>query len=280
VATLKMPSCDSRSSLLLPLSCLRDKQVIERFFSPQADLHVYSIGDLDDFFWPDTTWYALTIDHASVAIALLYTGQTLPTLLAFSEQPARMSELLELMLPLLPPRFYAHFSPGLEQIVQDRYELLSHGEHYKMALKTLSALQGMDCAPVIRLSTSDLQDITQLYTQSYPGNWFDPRMLATNQYFGIRQDDELVSIAGVHVYSEAYRVAALGNITTHPSWRNKGYGALVTARLCQSLSEHVDHIGLNVKADNRQAIACYQKLGFEIIASYGEFMAQEKDTSS
>jgi GNAT superfamily N-acetyltransferase len=231
---------------------------------------------LDDFFWPYTTWYALTIDQAPVAIALLYTGQALPTLLALSEPPAHMSELLESILHLMPQDFYAHFSPGLEHIFQDRYELLSHGEHYKMALQDLSTIKGMDCAEVIRLSASDLHDITQLYTQSYPGNWFDSRMLATQQYFGIRQDNALVSIAGIHVYSETYRVAALGNITTHPAWRNKGLGALVTARLCQSLSENVDHIGLNVKADNQPAIACYQKLGFKIIASYGEFMVHIK----
>lgn len=256
----------------MPTVCLRDKHVIERFFRNQAELHVYSLGDLDDFFWPFTTWYALTVDQAPVAIALLYTGQALPTLLALSEPPARMSELLESILCLLPQDLYAHLSPSLEHIFQDRYELLSHGKHYKMALKDPSTIKGMDCAEVIRLSTFDLHDITQLYAQSYPGNWFDPRMLATQQYFGIRQDNALVSIAGIHVYSETYRVAALGNITTHPAWRNKGLGTLVTARLCQSLSEKVDHIGLNVKADNRQAIACYQKLGFEIIASYGEFM--------
>lgn len=143
----------------MPLSCLRDKQVIERFFSPQADLHVYSLGDLDDFFWPHTTWYALTLDHAPVAIALLYTGQALPTLLALSEQPAHMSELLESLLQRMPQQFYAHFSPGLERIFEDRYELLSHGEHYKMALKDLATIRGMDCAQVIRLSTSDLPDI-------------------------------------------------------------------------------------------------------------------------
>ena len=48
----------------MPTVCLRDKHVIERFFRNQADLHVYSLGDLDDFFWPYTTWYALTIDQA------------------------------------------------------------------------------------------------------------------------------------------------------------------------------------------------------------------------
>ena len=33
----------------------------------------------------------------------------------------------------------------------------------------------------------------------------------------------------------------------------------------------VEHVGLNVKADNRPAIACYQKLGFEIVGAYEEY---------
>jgi predicted GNAT family acetyltransferase len=101
-------------------------------------------------------------------------------------------------------------------------------------------------------------------------------MLETNQFFGIRKGMRLISIAGIHVYSEEYRVAALGNITTHPLHRGKGYGTLVTARLCKSLLKNVDHIGLNVKADNRIAIVCYRKLGFEIIAPYGEFILEAK----
>ena len=85
--------------------------------------------------------------------------------------------------------------------------------------------------------------------------------------------------AGVHVYSERYHVAAIGNVVTHPTHRNKGYGKLVTARLCRSLLDKVEHIGLNVKADNDAAVACYSRLGFEIIAPYGEFTVEQKSGS-
>ncbi len=103
-----------------------------------------------------------------------------------------------------------------------------------------------------------------------------PRMLQTRQYFGLRVNGRLVSVAGVHVYSPVYRVAAIGNVVTHPAHRNKGYAKLVTARLCQSLLETVDHLGLNVKADNNAAIACYRELGFKIVAPYGEFTVEQK----
>jgi predicted GNAT family acetyltransferase len=101
-------------------------------------------------------------------------------------------------------------------------------------------------------------------------------MLETNRYFGIWERGRLVSIAGVHVYSPQYRVAALGNITTLPAYRGRGYGTRVIATLCRALIDEDIEIGLNVKADNEAAIACYRKIGFRTVASYEEFAAQIK----
>ena len=101
-------------------------------------------------------------------------------------------------------------------------------------------------------------------------------MLETNQYFGIMEDNRLASIAGIHVYSPEYRVAALGNTTTLPSQRNKGYARRVTARLCQSLMDEGMDVGLNVKADNKTAVSCYERVGFKVVATYEEFMVQGK----
>jgi predicted GNAT family acetyltransferase len=128
----------------------------------------------------------------------------------------------------------------------------------------------IDFSQVIQLTNDDLNQMLQLYEEAYPGNWFDPRMLQTRQYFGIKIANRLISVAGIHVHSETYRVAALGNIVTHPDYRGRGFAQSVTARLCRSLLENVDHIGLNVKANNTVAIGLYEKLGFEILAPYYE----------
>jgi ribosomal protein S18 acetylase RimI-like enzyme len=44
----------------------------------------------------------------------------------------------------------------------------------------------------------------------------------------------------------------------------------VCAKLCEELLRTVEHIGLNVKADNISAISCYKGLGFERVATYEE----------
>lgn len=255
---------------------LHDKGEIASFLQQNVYLHIYGLGDLDDFFWNYTSWYALKRETGMAAIILFYTGQSLPALLALADDLEPMKELLGSMAHLLPPQFYTHLSPGLEDVIEGRFELKPHGRHYKMGLTNRSRLAEIDCARVVPLSKDDLEDLLRLYQVSYPGNWFDPRMLETNQYFGIRDGNELVSVAGIHVYSPQYKVAALGNITTHPDYRGRGLGRAVTARLCASLAENVEHIGLNVKADNQAAISLYEKLGFEVIGTYGEYMVESK----
>lgn len=256
--------------------CLHDKATIEQVLRQNVYLHIYSIGDLDDFFWPYTMWYATRNDTEISAIALLYVGQSLPTLLALSERTDSMHCLLESILHLLPQRFYAHLSPGVESVFRSTCHLDSHGEYLKMALLHRSAIDTIDCPDICELGREDVDEIVDFYQRCYPGNWFDSRMLETNQYFGIRKDGHLVSVAGIHVYSPEYKVAALGNIATAPSHRNEGYGRQATVRTCQSVLKDVCHVGLNVKADNEAAISCYKKLGFEIVASYSEYMVQRK----
>ena len=259
--------------------CLHDKQEIEHFLRRDVQLHLYSVGDLDDFFWPYTTWYGLKTNGSLSAVALLYSGQVLPILLALSENLNVITELLRSIHHLLPSRFYAHFSPGLECVLSRTHHLVPHGEHYKMALHDNVKSANFDCSEVAPLSLAELGEIQAFYQESYPGNWFDPRMLETQQYFGIRAAGRLVSVGGIHVYSPQYGVAALGNIATHPAHRGRGYGKAVTAKVCQSVSQAVTDIGLNVRADNQSAIACYKRLGFETIAAYGEFMVHRRQTS-
>lgn len=255
--------------------CLHDKDEIAAFLRRDPLLHIYALGDLDDFFWPYTTWYGLRAPDGVAQIALLYSGADLPVLLALTGAPAEpMRELLRALGPVLPRRFYAHFSGGLAAAFASDYRMQSHGAHDKMALADPARLRAVDVSDTVALTPDDLGAIEDLYRASYPGNWFDPRMLETGHYYGVRDGAALVSVAGVHVYSPRYGVAALGNITTRPDLRGSGLATSATARLCLELLRTVEHIGLNVKSDNRAAIACYEKLGFERIGAYEEWMLE------
>ena len=252
-----------------------DPALIERFARRDAALHLYELGDLDPFFWPRTQWYGLAgADGELSAVVLLYRGASEPTFLALGRQGDEpLATLVTAVVPRLPERVYAHLGPGLLPRMGDRWRPTHHGRHLKLEHRDRAAPSHPLAAEAVHLGPGDRDEILALYERAYPGNWFDARMLESGQYFGLRRAGALVCVAGIHVYSPRYRVAALGNITTDPRHRGQGLAAGVTARLCQSLRDAgIETIGLNVKADNAAAIACYQGLGFVEIGEYDEYM--------
>src|SRR5436853_837282 len=103
--------------------CLHDKQEIEVILRGNTFLHLYEIGDLDDFFWQYTTWYAQKEEQSIAQVALLYSAPALPVLLAISDEPTdRMRAFLCSIIHLLPTRFYAHLSGNLATVFADDYQ--------------------------------------------------------------------------------------------------------------------------------------------------------------
>ncbi len=255
----------------MPLVSLHDPRQIEAVLRRDVFLHLYALGDLDPFFWPYTTWYGLADGGGVRAVLLLYTATETPTLHALAGPPFdALRDLLRAACGVLPPRVYAHLTPDCADALAPRFRAESHGRHLKMALRDPTRLAAVDTAAVAPLSPADTDELRAFYAESHPRNWFDPRMLETGCYYGVRDRGELLSVAGVHVYSPAMRAAALGNVATRPAARGRGLGTAVTARLCAELLRECDHVGLNVKADNRPAVACYERLGFEPVAEYEE----------
>ena len=96
-------------------------------------------------------------------------------------------------------------------------------------------------------------------------------MLAMGPYVGVREAGALTCVAGVHVFSPAWRVAALGNVATLPAQRGRGLARRACAALCRLLLEQgIESVALNVRADNAPALQAYRRLGFEPVADYVE----------
>ena len=115
---------------------------------------------------------------------LFYTAVNPPVLLALSPEfnSGYLKRLLSSSLNLLPNKFYAHITPGTEEVFLPDYKLDSHGLYQKMVLADKSKLKNYSYPKVISLNPNDIKEIQILYKESYPDNSFDPRMLETGMY--------------------------------------------------------------------------------------------------
>ena len=143
----------------MTICCLHDKKTIERVLRKNVYLNIYGIGDLDDFFWPYTVWYAGKNDLEINEIALLYFRMPLPTFLAISDRVDDMTHMTKSVAHLLPAKFYAHLSPGVESALERDFIIDSHGEYLKMGLFHRSAVNAYDCQDTIILDHDDTNKV-------------------------------------------------------------------------------------------------------------------------
>jgi ribosomal protein S18 acetylase RimI-like enzyme len=253
---------------------LRDRETIAAFCRRRPAVHAYALGDLDDFFWPHTRWLAWEGAGGIEQLALLYDEPDPPVLLALAEPPVTsMGPLLAGIEDVLPTSVYAHLTPGLvDALTPGLVPSTPPVEHRKLGLVDPSKVAGRN-DHVLPLGPEDVDEVVAFYSEAYPGTWFEPRMLETRRYVGIRDGTRLVCVAGVHVWSPTWGVATLGNVATLPDARGRGFATDACAHLCRTLlDDGIDVIALNVRADNTAAIRSYEKLGFAHAADYVEVL--------
>ncbi len=243
---------------------IRERRVIEAFLRRNAERHVFEIGDLDERFWPHTTWYGWHGDAGLEQIALLYQPPGRSVLLMYGDPPLESAAAFARdLVALLPQRMYAHLGVDLVPIFEQRFVLSGDGLCLQMNLKRPDAITEPRYETVV-LTPDDASALAAFYAEHDPVTQFDTAMLSTLRMRGVKQGAEIIAVAGLHVYSKAYSVAALGGVATHAAYRRKGLGTGVTAALCTFLlDEGIETIALDVMLDNTGAISIYEKLGFE-----------------
>jgi ribosomal protein S18 acetylase RimI-like enzyme len=254
----------------VPARPVTDREEIAVLLRDASGRRAYELGDLDDAEWPFTRWFGWYAHERLREVALLYVRPEVPVLVAVAPEHGPMVDLVDAIRDDLPPRLYAHADVRSLAILERRYAVEGGQPHLKLALSRTDLLPER-ASPVEALSASELDEVLALYEAAYPGTWFEPRQLATGRYVGIRRGGRLVSVAGVHVWSPPYRVAALGNVATLPELRGQGLAQAACASLClRLLADGIETIALNVSSGNGAAVRAYHRLGFETVAEYVE----------
>lgn len=253
----------------------KDKQRLKRHFEKDVVLFSYHLGDLDDFYYPHCQWAVDYGDKSKIEdVILVYTGCEVPSVLAFGLTDL-YDGLIGEMLPLLPRKFYCHFQEQHRALFLESYKETKLGSFVKMKLDKFQSIETQTDLDIQQLDMSHLELLKQLYREAYPENYFTERMLETGKYYGCFINHEIVSVSGVHVDSDDYKISVLGNITTAEKFRGKGISTQLTSRLLQDLTADNKTICLNVKADNKAAIASYSKLGFVKVHEYEEALFEQ-----
>jgi RimJ/RimL family protein N-acetyltransferase len=135
-------------------------------------------------------------------------------------------------------------------------------------------------AAVRRISHADARDLNALYALEGDGFWYSGSQIDQGIYFGAYVRGQLVAAAGTHTYSDREGVAVVGNVFTHPDYRNRGLGTAVTSAVTGRLRETCNLIVLNVDPANRGARRVYERLGYRDTGRILEAMATRRDPYS
>ena len=245
---------------------IKGREELMSFLARDPRLSVYFIGDLDSRYFEKCQWFALKdLNNKIISLILLYHHPKVATILSIGE-PEGVKEIIEKKKNVWPAKFHSHICLDHVSIFEKHYRLSDKTN----VLRMIKEKEAMEVFPpeqnykqVIKLTDNHREQIYDIL-KDLPENFFTLEDLKSNYYFGIFHESKLVTMSGVQVVSEKFKVAALGNIVTKKNYRRQNYSTICTEYLIKELLKVVDIVSLNVVSDNFGAIDMYKKLGFHI----------------
>jgi RimJ/RimL family protein N-acetyltransferase len=270
---------------LRQLDRLRPFLWADRFF---AD---YALGDLDPAHFQLADWFGAEEAGELCAVVMVYHDLQPPILFATGDgrgielildgmlRPPQIElSIREEHLPIIEEFYQARTIPMLKMaLVPDDFQ-----PAYQWSLRAQSAKQSsaakdeiassqtaLTCPALLggvamtKLDVSHMPLLEELYAHG-GGDAFRQRSLELGVFYGVFDNEHLVSVAGTHIVSDQERIAALGNVMTHPAYRGHGLATAATHAVCDELLDRgIQLIGLSVGRFNQAAQRVYEKIGFK-----------------
>jgi ribosomal protein S18 acetylase RimI-like enzyme len=239
---------------------LTDKPRILEYLETDRFYAAYAIGDLEPEMFAQCTWVGAEAKGRLQALALHFRGLEPPALLLMGD-----TEGLRAILDgaLHPERVYLTCRPAHLSMVRGFYAWDRTTLMWRMVLKAARFRPGERTGACIRLGLGHSDRLGELYSLG-GGVAFSPAQVQHGVFYGVLIKGQVVAVAGTHLVSPTYGVAAVGNVFTHPGHRGRGYGTATTsAVVAELLQRGIRDVVLNVSQDNTVAISIYERLGFE-----------------
>jgi len=160
------------------------------------------------------------------------------------------------MLPVLPPHWQLITELPCVQMVLQQPVTNTLLQASVAPLTTADSSQ----TPIIPLTATDRDDMFNLVTKVQPG-YYEPDTYQLGRYFGIRQDGQLVAIAGERIRLDG--LTEVSAVCTDPAYTGRGYAQQLTTHICRANLEQGITPFLHTLTTNERAIRLYEYLGFK-----------------
>ena len=234
-----------------------DKPHILAYLETDRLYAAYAIGDLEPALFAHCEWFGAEQDGRLRTLALYYKGLGFPIVFLMGDGDG-LQAIFEDALHIEQ----AYFTCRQEHLGAMQgfcnWEPISM---WRMVLRTdrFRPVDG-DC---VSLTLDHAEQLTALYAHG-EYNAFTPKQVLGGAFHGVFENGRLVAAAGTHFISPIYGVAAVGNIFTHPDFRERGCATAATSGVVtELLSRGMRDVVLNVNQKNETAIRIYERLGFE-----------------
>ncbi|MGD9144106.1 MAG: GNAT family N-acetyltransferase [Anaerolineae bacterium] len=218
----------------------------------------YAIGDLEPGLFEQCSWAGAEQAGRLAALILLFRGLRPPPLFLMGDSTGLRAILENVQYP---ERLYLTCRSEHLSMTRDYFAWDKTVPMWRMVLNPNRFQAGRSTC--IRLSPAHHDLLTELYSLG-GGDAFDLAQLQHGAFYGVLVENRLVAVAGTHLVSPTYGVAAVGNVFTHPHYLRRGYGTATTrAVVAELLARGIQDVILNVGQTNASAIHIYERLGFE-----------------
>ena len=250
-----------------------DRVLLRAFLDRDRLFAAYAICDLDDREFHRTRWGGAFDGDRLLALAMEYVGLSPQPLFVMGEPDAVTAILRGVIRPRAA--YVASLAANVPA-VEKMYRLGAGPPMVRMWVDRTT----FQPAPggVFRVLPSEIGDLNRLYNLGFTA-WLPSEAVSSGVYYGIRISGRLVAAAGTHVVSPDARLAVVGNVMTHPDFRNRSFAKQVTSAVTQELLRTCDQVVLNVRSDNPPALAAYTALGYREHIRFEERLAHRRISS-
>jgi len=250
---------------------LRDPGELRALLAPHRAYAAYALGQLQPDLFARSEWWSAR--GAQGQALLLHSQGGLGSALFALGAP----EALEALLRLHPgPRHtFLTGQPAQLDVMLRHYHLPPDNAMVRLQVDRNSF------RPVVgqarRLRGSDVRDVNRLYRADGTPAFYTSENIEDAVYYGGYQDGRLVAVAGTHVVTQAEGIGVVGNVFTHPAYRGRGLGTLVTSAVTRDVLASCREAVLSVDPGNEYALRAYRRLGFREVGSLIEGPAVRRD---